>query len=226
MKKLLMSVLIIGLAAALMGGGVFAWLSDTETSAGNTFTGATMDLQIDKDGAGDVFDWVDGKDMPAIDDVFPGALDCLTPGQTANLILGIRNVGCCDGDAGIHFDVYNDAENGFAEPEAEVGSETGAGELDNSIDVLLYYSHDGSGPPAYVDISSLDGTDADDDVSLAELDCNYINLGTLAAGLADTSNTGGYIVINLSMDGATVGNEIMTDTFDLDIEFTLDQPAS
>lgn len=46
MKKIVLSALVIVLAIGLVGGGAFAYLSDTETSTGNTFTAGTMDLKI------------------------------------------------------------------------------------------------------------------------------------------------------------------------------------
>ena len=46
-RKLLISLSIIGVAAAIGIGGTFAYLSDTETSSGNTFTAGILDLKID-----------------------------------------------------------------------------------------------------------------------------------------------------------------------------------
>ena len=46
--KILVSVLIIGLTAAAIGGGMTgAFFSDTETSSGNTFTAGAIDLKVD-----------------------------------------------------------------------------------------------------------------------------------------------------------------------------------
>lgn len=41
-----MSILAIGIAAAMLGAGTFAYFSDTETSSGNTFTAGTIDLTL------------------------------------------------------------------------------------------------------------------------------------------------------------------------------------
>ncbi len=43
-KKALVAFLIIGLVATMAGAGIYAYFSDTETSSGNTFTAATLDL--------------------------------------------------------------------------------------------------------------------------------------------------------------------------------------
>jgi len=46
-KKILISLSIIGVVAALAVGGTIAYFSDTETSTGNTFTAGVLDLKID-----------------------------------------------------------------------------------------------------------------------------------------------------------------------------------
>ena len=47
MRSILLSLMTIALVGALVGGGVFAYFSDTETSTGNTFTAGTLDLNLD-----------------------------------------------------------------------------------------------------------------------------------------------------------------------------------
>jgi len=47
MKRLLINFMTMALVGALIGGGVYAYFSDVETSAGNTFTAGTLDLQVD-----------------------------------------------------------------------------------------------------------------------------------------------------------------------------------
>jgi len=46
-KKILISLSVIALAAAVVVGGTVAFFSDTETSTGNTFTAGSIDLKID-----------------------------------------------------------------------------------------------------------------------------------------------------------------------------------
>ncbi|TSC95402.1 MAG: hypothetical protein Athens101410_581 [Parcubacteria group bacterium Athens1014_10] len=50
MKKVLISLSIIGVVAAIVIGATTAYFSDTETSTGNTFTAGAIDLKIDFDG--------------------------------------------------------------------------------------------------------------------------------------------------------------------------------
>jgi predicted ribosomally synthesized peptide with SipW-like signal peptide len=49
MKKILISLGIIGLVGALATGGTLAYLSDTETALGNTFVAGTIDLKVDNE---------------------------------------------------------------------------------------------------------------------------------------------------------------------------------
>jgi len=46
-KKIIISLSIIGLIAAIVIGGTIAYFSDTETSTGNTFTAGSIDLTVD-----------------------------------------------------------------------------------------------------------------------------------------------------------------------------------
>ena len=49
MKRILISLMSIALVGALVGGGIYAYFSDTETSTGNTFTAGTLDLEVDNE---------------------------------------------------------------------------------------------------------------------------------------------------------------------------------
>ncbi len=213
MKKLLLSVLVIGLAAALMGGGVFAVFTDSETSADNVFTGGTLDLQIDANPDGATTNWVDDPDVPSLNSIteLDALLNSLAPGgDPINLWIAIRNNGNVDGIADLHFNVTADRENGFAEPEVE--EYNGEGELDDNIVVSVYYPGDnlpGDVPnPANLYYSN----------TLANLNGSNLNLGTLAGG----SESSIRIIMSIP---SSVGNEIMTDQCDVDIEFTLHQPS-
>src|SRR3989344_4407174 len=46
-KKILISLSVIGVVAAIAVGGTVAYFSDTETSTGNTFTAGAIDLTVD-----------------------------------------------------------------------------------------------------------------------------------------------------------------------------------
>jgi len=78
-----MSLLVIGAAAALIGGATIAYFSSSET-VGVSSTAGTMDLQLSKDGG---TTWYDGNTMtwstPA----------SWAPGDTATLVVTMKNVG-------------------------------------------------------------------------------------------------------------------------------------
>jgi spore coat-associated protein N len=50
-KQFAVTLASVGLGAALIGGGTFAYFNDTETSNGNTFAAGTIDLRPDLTGA-------------------------------------------------------------------------------------------------------------------------------------------------------------------------------
>lgn len=45
-KRLIMSLMVIGLVSALVGGATFAWFTDTAVNEGNTFTAGTLKLDF------------------------------------------------------------------------------------------------------------------------------------------------------------------------------------
>jgi spore coat-associated protein N len=65
MKRILVSFMAIALVSALIGGGIYAYFSDIETSAGNVFTAGTLDLNLDGGNTNVV--------KFTVDDVKPGA---------------------------------------------------------------------------------------------------------------------------------------------------------
>jgi predicted ribosomally synthesized peptide with SipW-like signal peptide len=46
-RKLLVSLILLGIAAGLVSLGSYAWFTDLETSVGNTFTAGTIDIWVD-----------------------------------------------------------------------------------------------------------------------------------------------------------------------------------
>jgi len=77
MKKILISLSIIGVVGAIAVGGTIAYFSDTETSTGNTFTAGTIDIAIDAENP-----WTSHYDIGD-----------LKPGETGNINFDITNVG-------------------------------------------------------------------------------------------------------------------------------------
>jgi len=52
-KQILFSILTIGIMAAFLSGGTFAYFIDTETSSNNTFTAGTLDITLSSWGSWD-----------------------------------------------------------------------------------------------------------------------------------------------------------------------------
>lgn len=77
MKKILISLLSLILVIGLVGLGVFAYFSDTETSSGNVFTAGTLDLKVDGQ---------DGISQKIY-------LTNLEPGDTGRSVIGLKNIG-------------------------------------------------------------------------------------------------------------------------------------
>ena len=57
MRKILTAIFVVGLVATMAGTGIYAYFSDTETTAGNTFTAGTLDLEVSHSSDGP---WTDG----------------------------------------------------------------------------------------------------------------------------------------------------------------------
>lgn len=74
MKKILMSLMAIGLVVGLVGAGTMAYFSDTETSTGNTFTAGTLDIAL-------------GTSSWSAD------FDNMKPGDTVTFTLPVNNEG-------------------------------------------------------------------------------------------------------------------------------------
>jgi len=206
-------VLVVG----LVGGGAFAYFSDTETSEDNTFTAGTLDLKFDNDPDGSVFNWVDDPDLINVNDVMDECVNNLKPGDSDIIIIGIKNAGTVDGWADIHILNVVDYDNGGTEPEIAVPDTNtgdpgaGEGELSMYVDVVLSYGDKsviGSTWDAWVEVAS--GT-------LAAIACtDYYWTAPIEAGVDD------YWVIEFSI-ASDVGNIIQSDSVEFDVEFSLDQ---
>lgn len=112
MKSILISFMTMALVGALIGGGVYAYFSDTETSAGNTFTAGTLDLQVDGENP-----WT--STAVTISDMEPGV--AATP-----VDITCENTGSLTGDLYMRITGVADSGQTINEPEcvAEGGSWT------------------------------------------------------------------------------------------------------
>ena len=113
-RKVLISLFIIGILALGIGWGTHSLFTDTETSNGNTFTAATLDLKVD------------GNDDPNVVYI---TLSNMKPGDTFGYHKWIlKNVGTIPGKLSVTFSVIVNDDNGLTEPESAVDSTGGPGE--------------------------------------------------------------------------------------------------
>ncbi len=78
-RKIITSLMVIAVAAMMVGMGTFAYFSDTETSSGNTFTAGTLDLTLTESGGA------------------PISLTNMKPGDSASGSITVTNVGTLPG---------------------------------------------------------------------------------------------------------------------------------
>jgi len=111
MKKILLSILTIGLVSSVAFGATQALYSDTETAKGNTFTAGTLNLQV---GDNDPY-----TEHITIQDIKP------SPGYPNQVWVGpvytLQNIGSLPGKLSIEFVNVVNKENGRNEPEIEAG---------------------------------------------------------------------------------------------------------
>jgi len=105
MKKILLSLTIIGVVGAIVAGATTAYFSDTETSKGNTFTAGTINIDLNPKG---------GQAVKTVS----GDLD-LKPSQTGWTKTVITNVGTNPAEIWKHIGNVENREHGIVEPEQE-----------------------------------------------------------------------------------------------------------
>ena len=100
-RKMLFSMLMIGLVSMLGGSGLYSLFNDTETSEGNTFTAGTLDLNV-------------------TDSIsFVITVSNIAPGYDSGYYKWcLKNVGSLPGILSARIDIISDDENGITEPEA------------------------------------------------------------------------------------------------------------
>ena len=121
MRKVLMAAMALALVAGLIGMGVYAKWSDTETSEDNYFQAGSLDLKVND---------ADDPKVPVLieaGNVFPG--------QTDSVTVTLKNAGTLEGKAYLKIMNLNCVENGVIEP--EVGDEPGKVELCDAIKVTI-----------------------------------------------------------------------------------------
>jgi len=126
MKKILLSIAVIGFVGVIAAGATSAYFSDTETSTGNTFTAGTLNLQVN-----DADNWSAST---------PVTLSAMKPGDTTDTTLKLSNTGSINGTGvSLAVAVVSNFENSVADPESDVDTTAGVneGELCSSANITV-----------------------------------------------------------------------------------------
>ena len=126
-KKILASLIIIGVLGLAIGWGTYAYFSDTETSEGNTFTAGTLDLKVD------------GADNPL--PVYFSESN-VKPGDSGSKTITLKNDGTIGGTAKIHIKNVDNSEG--TNPESETDKDE-PGDLGKHLVLKIWYDAEGDG---------------------------------------------------------------------------------
>lgn len=211
MKKILLSILTIGLVISVVVGVSRAYFSDTETSTDNTFTAGTLDLDID------------GGDTAVTTMTLTGK----APGDSGTEESTLKNSGSLGGELDIAIGTVSDyacnpdgANDGteYCDLNADLGSNA-------KLTLYLDIDKDGSWSTGDIGFKS-DGTSynyptaLDYDVvnNYSGVTWNDVYSGLMASMAEDD------FVIAWKIESA-VGNLIQGDKVEFDITFTLEQAS-
>jgi len=202
MKKILGLTVATLLVIVMVGGGTWAYFSDTETSASNSLTAGTLDLNID---SGDTA-------------VTTFAVTNVVPGDSGNGSNTLANVGDLNGELDIQFSTITNI------PGAGGGEyEGGSGELGANAEIAVYIDVDQSGDWSSGDI----GLKSDDTTYSNPTALDYDAIDNYNSAIWDevetmaTSTADDFVI--LWRVATSVGNDIQGDSVSFDVTFTLEQ---
>lgn len=205
MKKIIGLTVAALLIIGIIGGGTFAYFSDTETSVSNTLTAGTLDLNIN---GGDI-----AVTTLSVSDVAPG--DSGSDNST------LANIGSLLGELDISTtEVTNTPGAGGTEYEG------GSGELGANAELAMYIDVDQSGDWSAGDIGlKTDNTTYTHPTALdyAIFD-NYASLSWDATENLSASASDDFRMLWQVPTGA--GNDIQGDSVSVNITFVLEQTAA
>ncbi len=210
MKKILGLTIAALLIMGIVGGGTYAYFSDTETSNDNTWTAGTLNLVNVISGTAVNTDVIVTEQADGLNDkVQFGTVTPIVPGSSGTITWTLTNEGNVDGT--LTLVAVTTFTEGATANEAELTADP-----DNS---------QGLDDEIMVWVTSFDGTTTTDILGATGA---YVAMSGLAAALNSE--------IDVAMDAAqiivyvlhwevptTVGSEIQGDTAELDITFTLNQ---
>ena len=212
----------IAVVLAIIGGGTWAYFSDTETSTGNSFTAGTLNLVPSTSGTGPTGKYT----VTAGGDGINGnvVFNMLAPGDSGSITWTLTNNGSLNGTLTMA-STATFAENGSNEPEtAVVGNNNGSnGDLDEYMGVRLkrgatYILGDTSN---YVPFSGLAAVlNAESQSLTASGTLTYVLEWQIATDVKGAGADGKFGTVD---DVQVDDNIIQSDSATVDITFTLTQ---
>jgi len=193
----------MALVGALVGGGIYAYFSDVETSTGNIFTAGTLDLNLDGGNT----------------DVLKFTVDDVKPGDSGGGTWTVANVGNIDGYLDLESISVSEAIGTTTDPEeADEPTSVDTTQLGNYLMVHLFVdtNDNGSWDALETDIFGTAATP----VAINTIAASY----ALDLSLVATTGTN-YITLTWSVATAT-DNRIQGDSVTLNITFELQQMAA
>ena len=198
-----MSLMTIALVSALIGGGIFAYFSDVETSTGNTFTAGTLDLNLDGGNT----------------NVVKFTVSDVKPGDSGGGSWTVANVGSIAGYLDLESISVSEAIGTTTDPE-EADEPTGVDTIQLGTYLMVHLfvdtNNNGSWDAGEADIFGTDAAPA----AINTIAASY----ALDLSLAATGGTN-YITLVWSV-GTGTDNRIQGDSVTLDITFELQQRAA
>lgn len=219
MKKILLSLGLIAIVAAVSISATGAFFSDTETSTANVFTAGAIDLKIDSKGTYNGQPVTSAtwqlKDLVPTSDKFFNFGD-IKPGDTGENSISIHVI---NNDAWVCAAVTNlqSDDNGLTEPESKVDATDGSGngELDEEM-VWKIWRDDGTGGGVAGD-NIQNGTEPT--LASGNPVAGVLALYDSTTGTGPlTGATTAYIGVNWELPGVS-GNKTQTDSLSADFSF-------
>jgi len=210
MRKILISILIVGIITALLGLGTIAYFSDSETTSA-TVTAGVINLEVNGNAT-----W---SETYQLDDIKPCRVKYI------NLTLHLEEG---TNPARIWFRIKNVTDDGgeFSDAEEEADPNNEINNISDQIlvDLFIRYWLCGSqGGGVYSDNWIIT---EDDHMSLRDLECQYIKLtyDDLCCGTKDVFYPCHDIDVSISLHlKGNAGNEYQGDSTTFDIEFYAEQ---
>ncbi|MBU3967161.1 MAG: M73 family metallopeptidase [Euryarchaeota archaeon] len=206
MNKLLTSLLMIGVVAAMAGAATWANFSDIETSTGNTFTAGTLDL------VGQVTQVHSGSGTTTVYNPGGGAnfywtVSNIAPGSAGTDVWTLTNGGSIPGNLTIALTTTSN-ENTLMEPELALNDNVDDGELDNQMTFGLVRTNPDSSTNILVTAgSTIAVVETALDAEIRLMGSGEVIIYTLTWTLPDITNN----------------NFVQSDSLVLDINFVLNQ---